>query len=330
MWLHVPRSLSAPESVASNSGSNLLGHDAALWVLSSGMLSLQLASSLQWSEAPWIALLYGTISQPSTADRGAAEWISSLRAFPARVHPSQENASASTMSDGSGPKSGESSTSAKPRFFSSRMCPDYSPSIAAKRSDKSSTRWPRAGGLRNGTTFPRCPSARRTFAIVSSCSLPTPTASTFGSSQNGINEKGGAKERPSAGSPSLRTLAATGEIRARLYPTPCASDAKRTLTQADRNRTQGPTLHEAISRMSSTNGESEPNGGGLLNPCFVEWMMGLPINWTRPATSTIPRKRRGSTRAVTPSSGSPPLQLSMFCGDASPAKPAKEPLDDAA
>jgi len=83
------------------------------------------------------------------------------------------------------------------------------------------------------------------------------------------------------------------------------------------------------------NGDDEPlnpsSGGGHLNPCFVEWMMGLPLNWTKPKTapvarmiSTIRRSRRGSTRAVTPSSDGPPPQLSMFSGLASPASEPKE------
>lgn len=37
---------------------------------------------------------------------------------------------------------------------------------------------------------------------------PTPTKSAYGSSQNGINGKGGAFERPSAGTPSLWSKAA--------------------------------------------------------------------------------------------------------------------------
>jgi hypothetical protein len=50
--------------------------------------------------------------------------------------------------------------------------------------------------------------------------LPTPTAVEYGTSQNGINGKGGSHERPSAGTPSLSTMARRG-----LIPTPTAGDA---------------------------------------------------------------------------------------------------------
>lgn len=55
----------------------------------------------------------------------------------------------------------------------------------------------------------------RTSAIASSCSLPTPTASQYGSSQNGINS-----DRPSGGTLSLGARARLGQL-----PTPMASDA---------------------------------------------------------------------------------------------------------
>lgn len=55
---------------------------------------------------------------------------------------------------------------------------------------------------------------------------PTPTATPYGSSQNGINGVGGEFERPSANKPSLENMA-----RARTemdWPTPVASDSTRT------------------------------------------------------------------------------------------------------
>lgn len=98
------------------------------------------------------------------------------------------------------------------------------------------------------------PSAPLTRAIVSSCSLPTPTAQSYGSSQNGINGIGGEKERPSAAKPSLETAAASGALEEMLsrrrLPTPCASDCKRSLSQAERGRTEGVTLHEAVAKLA--------------------------------------------------------------------------------
>lgn len=67
---------------------------------------------------------------------------------------------------------------------------------------------------------------------------PTPSATEYGSSQNGINGKGGEFERPSAGTPSLSTAARKGAL---------------------------------------------PGGTkGVLNPVFVEALMGWPLGWTEP------------------------------------------------
>lgn len=58
------------------------------------------------------------------------------------------------------------------------------------------------------------------------------------------------------------------ETAVKRYPTPCARDWRsgKGKTQAERDRTAGPSLPEAI--------------GGQLNPMWVEWLMGFPIGWT--------------------------------------------------
>jgi hypothetical protein len=45
---------------------------------------------------------------------------------------------------------------------------------------------------------------------------------------------------------------------------------------------------------------SEGKPGGLLNPTFLEWLMGFPIRWTESAPSGMPsspRSRSGSGNA---------------------------------
>ncbi len=79
---------------------------------------------------------------------------------------------------------------------------------------------------------------------------PTPAATSYGSSQNGINGKGGEFERPSAGTPSLETLARNGEL---------------------------PSLRAPETPMAG--GNTSPTGL-ILNPRFVEALMGFPIGWT--------------------------------------------------
>lgn len=234
--------------------------------------------------------------------------------------------------------------------------------MTVPRSPGSSPTWPRAGGLRNGTTYQRSPWAPLTAATDSSCLLPTPTASVYGSSQNGINGVGGEHERPSAGTPSLFQRAARGMM----YPTPTANDAKAsgvagnwtpesgrnsgtTLTDAvvrniyptptaaisygggrrvPRTSTEGGNLIEAVrgyptpvardckGQTQRVNRDAPPDalpdlfgtiGGMRLNPRFVEWMMGLPMDWTAIGPSE-------STPSATPASLPPSRQLGLFSG----------------
>lgn len=343
MYLFVPglASLSAQDTVDSNEPSLSLAPEFALWVLSSGKPTRLPSSQIEWQKARWIHVLSTTIWNPSTAARIADEWISSLPVFRVRARASPESDSESTTLDGSGPKSSASISKRKRRGSSSKTSPVSSPLIVAEHSRKSSGTWHRAGSLRNGTVSPREPSVPRTSAIVGSCSLPTPSASQYGSSQNGINGVGGENERPSAGRPSLVTAAREG-----LLPTPAASDSKRTMGQGPRHRNHGPTLHEAMIRAlptprasdssrgahdardrqggegptlpdvavrgldtpsissgpSLTSGASTGNGAGLLSPSFVEWMMGLPSGWA---------KVRAPTPTPTSSTSSEMVLLSM-------------------
>ena len=71
---------------------------------------------------------------------------------------------------------------------------------------------------RSGTAYQLAPLAPLTAGTASGL-LRTPAATEYGSSQNGINGKGGRFERPSAGTPSLSTMARKG-----LWPTPQAGD----------------------------------------------------------------------------------------------------------
>lgn len=120
-------------------------------------------------------------------------------------------------SQGSGP-----STLASFAFFDRASCSwKTSQRSLFEGSTVFSGTWPRSGSMRNGMCFERPMSGPRIVESDSS-SWPTPTASEYGSSQNGINGVGGEHERPSAGTPSLWTLA-------RNWPTPTArlGDEKR-------------------------------------------------------------------------------------------------------
>lgn len=238
MYLFVPELYfrSARDTADSSAPPLSLSQEFGLFVLSSGK-PIRLPSSLvEWSKATWMHVLSSTIWNPSEANRIAAEWISSLPVFHVKAQASLASAVALTMSDGSGRKSGGSRAKSKRRGSSPKTSPVSSVLTVAEHSRKSSGTWARSGGLHAGIVFPLQPSVPRTSAIVSSCSLPTPTASEYGSSQNGINGKGGTNERPSAGTASLSTMARTGMP---LLPTPMSSEFKRSNTDAKRQGTKG-------------------------------------------------------------------------------------------
>lgn len=116
-------------------------------------------------------------------------------------------ASASTaIAPASGASSRASSGSASRGSSSSRT----SPPSASGGSPLSSATFTRSGTMRSGMVYTLPPSAPTTSGTGSSWSRglhPTPSATRYGSGQNGINGQGGAFERPSAKTPSLWTMA---------------------------------------------------------------------------------------------------------------------------
>lgn len=84
---------------------------------------------------------------------------------------------------------------------------------------------------------------------------PTPAAEPYGSSQNGINGKGGEHERPSANTPSLDRL----------------------------SRSFLPFLLTESAGAPSSPSVPTSRPRSKLNPQFVEWLMGWPIGWTASA-----------------------------------------------
>jgi len=123
--------------------------------------------------------------------------------------------------------------------------------------------------------------------------MPTPTASTYGSNQGGGMGRVGpvryslegmaqrgliptplASDSEEAGGikaylDGVRGLSLTTWARIEsktLLPSPSASDDRTCADYSDRSRGHSPQLRHL--------------GKGRLNPRFVEWMMGLPEDWT--------------------------------------------------
>jgi hypothetical protein len=132
---------------------------------------------------------------------------------------------------------------------------------------------------------------------------PTPSATPYGSSQN----EGKVEHKPSNGTPSLASWASSLE----LWPTPTAGDSKASGGRNQSNAKEGSRTHTGTSLTDATvrgqrwntplarDGKGRRGGkradrypglpaqaglrkgnGMVLNPQFVEMLMGLPIGWT--------------------------------------------------
>lgn len=209
------------------------------------------------------------------------ESMCSAEAFPVRIfrRPAEELASL-VLEAAFGSSSPGSCESSDLPTSSSRTCPLFPQEV----STASSNRLPRAGTMRSGYLSELPTWVRRTVGNGSSWSrgeYPTPTASSYGSSQNGINGKGGDFERPSASTISLWAYA-----RRELWPTATASDAKMArragyMLTGNQGRTllDAAATHFRLRPTTRQDGERGPSKVGL-NPEFVEVLMGFPRAWS--------------------------------------------------
>ncbi len=270
-------------------------------------------------------------------------WISFTAASPAKTSRLQALAQAWTESEaGFSSRSSDLSMSYNQRSSSWRTSLGFDSTPT-----EFSRSWPSAGLMRGGAIFRLLMLERPTAENDGGALLPTPTASTYGSSQNGINST-----RPSAGTPSLETMA-----RKNLWPTPMArnGDPKRgmpTAAAAERRFAKGKrNLEDAVAIGSkwptplaadnrpggsiSRSGDPKlslavllwatptvkgnhnkkglsPNSGdglstqvgGALNPTWVEWLMGYPIEWTVCADWATPLFRKPRVKRSKPLRGS--------------------------
>jgi len=159
---------------------------------------------------------------------------------------------------------------------------------------KSLPRLPRSGSMRNGTIYQQQPSAPLTGGTESSL-WPTPTV------QEAISNHG---YQSSKGRDYPTLTGATGAAPARggrLWPPPTTRDHKDGTAQACANVPvngllgravhQWPTPCQGDYRSPNLNpakdGQAEPASGhalparvgGQLNPSWVTWLMGFPLNW---------------------------------------------------
>ena len=319
-----PDSRSVPELVASNSVSG--SHSATgteLCVMLSGKPTLRPLSWRGWKTRPWIRLLSGTISDPSTAQRGVDAWTSSLRASRASRTATPENSAGTTTNERSGHTSSASSRSAIPR-------------PSSLRTSRGSCDWPSLFGngfeewvsaqLRRCYTPPRKLARSRSGDECFSFS-PAPTASLYGRSKGGQKPNG--PERPSMnwlvealpaptardGTPRGLQVDERGKRISRsgqrhsvglpeavhILPSPTAGDAK---SSGAAGYSTASGRHSGTTPSDAVLGAASAGRRGRLSPLLSEWVMGWPIGWTD-CDAPVTESFRSWLRA----------HSELFCGD---------------
>src|SRR5215470_2302919 len=166
-WLYVP----GLEVLSSEC--ELPREETFVWsATSSGKPTRRPLSWRGWTTRPWIARLYGTILRPSTAERGAAWWIASLRASHANHIASQASRLGTRTSARSGRSSSGSLKNANQLSFSLRM--SRHSSSTSSRSGAAYQAW--ASSSHRHYFKPRQRAGDLTSESGSLSLLPTPTA----------------------------------------------------------------------------------------------------------------------------------------------------------
>ena len=207
--------------------------------------------------------LFGTMSAPSTGDRGAASWMSSPEDFHARTlarRVAVKDLPESVRDYGL--KCSVLLERCGLLLSSRKTVRTFVPVVLASSSKDLPTWGMTFGGVcwGLGTRVIRLP---RTEGTACGYMLPTPTANEYGT-----NTAIGGKPRP-----SLSTMA-----RQDLWPTPTARDWKDT-PGFKKQRKDGKRRDDLLPRKMYIV-EQTPSRGGHLNPTWVEWLMGWPLGWT--------------------------------------------------
>lgn len=178
--------------------------------------------------------------------------------------------------------------------------------------DEFSETWPRAGSMRSGTAYLLRPLAPLTAGTGSGL-WPTPKVATNRTSHESITREGhwsapGLEQAAELSEGILpREVESLEEIKSpaarALWPTPKATDADRggrgDLLQTVRGN-ESPSGHfktptAAPFSHGGSGGELHKQvapSGGPLNPQFVAWLMGFPIDWASLLPSETPWSRR--------------------------------------
>jgi len=245
--------------------------------------------SRRWKRTPWLQHLSGRILKPSQHTCFEIELTSLLEAIPASHFQQQESAQEKMTLDTSG--LGSENISKQCDLFDVSL--KTSRGTSASDCKRLSKTWKDLVTKRRGEYLARLKSAHLT-SENESISLPTPSATSYGSNQ------GGAAGRTGKVRHSLESMA-----KHNLWPTPTAQDNNQIKGKDKRGTTLGgavrnwptpsardhkggyiggrirngkvsfDTLDVAVQHVSNKDKKS-----GALNPDWVEWLMGVPTGWT--------------------------------------------------
>lgn len=269
--------------------------DGARCALLKSMRTAEKSSLDARKKAIWKRFQSGMMYDRSTATDGVEKWISSLPDSRANHSALPEEGGPATTNETCGrpPFAFLSKSSQHGRYW--KTCRGYS----RKATDTSkwfSETWPNSGSMRNGVCYQR-PELELRICASDSGYLPTPQASDHTSNVGGNQGRIGRERFTLNGMarfgmwPTLRAKESGNYQRDKgtkgkerptlagaviLWPTPQSHDA----TPGNSKRV-GRFRGKAGGR--NLNDEAALHSGvetGLLNPTWVEWLMGWPTDWT--------------------------------------------------
>lgn len=210
---------------------------------------------------------------------------SSAAGFPVRISVTPADGLASMENEaGSGTNTRGSLKKSARAGSLSKTCPPFAVADWELSSGKSL----RSAMMRNGTVYPLPPLALLTGVIASGL-LPTPQARDFMPAHNPEYIK--AKRAQGHGMSNLNDFVAHQHLG--LWPTPRASaneNRQKKLTPSQQAGKHGLSLAEmanlwptpTANRRSGLQSHGRNAILGVLNPRWVEWLMGYPIRWLSP------------------------------------------------
>ncbi len=289
MWIYVPKASknSAASPYARATQESILAYtlqsdDIVLCVSSSGKLMQRPLSWRGWQTRPWIKLLFGTICDPSTAELGVAEFISSLPAILANPSARQESDRVSKTRDTCGRRS--------------RGSPEKSnQSGCSARTSRATSLWdlPKsAQSFAKWATLQRRESSRRerqavAIGVAASSCWPTPTATD-----------GGYFPDISFETEAMRFVAPRGVVTKGSSGQFPISNAARvwtalrlTILAIGLNLAAAKSLSMPQVQLNLRSGKGSFLSGLISNPRFYDHLMGWPIGWTRPGQPVMEYQR---------------------------------------